>query len=150
MKRYDDGEARGFRSVVARGGGPLVLRALGRAGRGVGSTAGVEGAASEVVVERVLCRMREVVDWRGVDLHAAPLRETRREYGWPSQPWRREFAPSDTQEFSLPLQKAGEFKGLLPVPPGPGDDGDAEGTGVNGGSRHGRLSGESTRWRSKM
>ena len=41
----------------------------------------------------------------------------------------REFAPSDTQEFSLPLQKAGEFKGLLPVPPGPGDDGDAEGTG---------------------
>src|SRR5439155_13076170 len=88
MKRYDDGEARGFRSVVARGGGPLVLRALGRAGRGVGSTAGVEGAASEVVVERVLCRMREVVDWRGVDLHAAPLRETRREYGWPSQPWR--------------------------------------------------------------
>ena len=62
----------------------------------------------------------------------------------------REFAPSDTQEFSLPLQKAGEFKGLLPVPPGPGDDGDAEGTGLNGASRHGRLSGESTRWRSKM
>ena len=41
----------------------------------------------------------------------------------------REFAPSDTQEFSLPLQKAGEFKGLLPVPPGPGDDGDAEAVG---------------------
>ena len=39
----------------------------------------------------------------------------------------REFPPSDTQEFSLPLKKAGEFKVYCPVPPRQGDDGGAEG-----------------------
>ena len=54
--------------------------------------------------------MREVVDWRGVDLHAAPLRERVASTGGHPSRGDREFAPSDTQEFSLPLQKAGEFK----------------------------------------
>ena len=62
----------------------------------------------------------------------------------------REFAPSDTQEFSLPLQKAGEFKVCGRFHRDRGMTAMLKVRGVNGGSRHGRLSGESTRWRSKM
>jgi len=50
----------------------------------------------------------------------------------------------------LPLQKAGEFKVCCRFHRDRGMTAMLKVRGVNGGSRHGRLSGESTRWRSKM
>src|SRR5438034_636993 len=92
---------RGFRTVVAlagRKGGNEGATAGGSCGfarpfeslrrsgkRGVARRWASGGAASDVDVERVLSRMREVVAWRGVDLHAAPLREARRDDGAPIQ-----------------------------------------------------------------